>query len=131
MSAVGCVASPSAVAPAPSAANASLGGKYPRLAIKPRAAGAPSTAGVVFGETIKPNVAIGVLVVVGAGVFTLWRAREPLGVQQHPELRRLLARVWPAALFLLPNLQHSPADAEAMEAHEIEIMQKLGFKNPY
>jgi drug/metabolite transporter (DMT)-like permease len=30
---------------------------------------------VVFGETIKPNVAIGVLVVVGAGVFTLWRAR--------------------------------------------------------
>ena len=25
----------------------------------------------------------------------------------------------------------SEADAEAMEAHEIEIMQKLGFKNPY
>ncbi len=25
----------------------------------------------------------------------------------------------------------SEADAEAMEAHEIEIMHKLGFKNPY
>ena len=25
----------------------------------------------------------------------------------------------------------SEADAEAMEAHEIEIMRKLGFKNPY
>jgi len=25
----------------------------------------------------------------------------------------------------------SEADAEAMEAHEIEIMQRLGFKNPY
>jgi hypothetical protein len=23
------------------------------------------------------------------------------------------------------------ADADAMEAHEIEIMRKLGFKNPY
>ncbi|WP_376876738.1 DMT family transporter [Albirhodobacter sp. R86504] len=30
---------------------------------------------LVFGETIEMNVAIGVLVVVGAGVFTLWRAR--------------------------------------------------------
>jgi probable rRNA maturation factor len=25
----------------------------------------------------------------------------------------------------------SESDAEAMEAHEIEIMQRLGFKNPY
>jgi probable rRNA maturation factor len=25
----------------------------------------------------------------------------------------------------------SEADAEAMEAHEIEIMYRLGFKNPY
>jgi probable rRNA maturation factor len=25
----------------------------------------------------------------------------------------------------------SEADAEAMEAHEIQILQKLGFKNPY
>jgi probable rRNA maturation factor len=25
----------------------------------------------------------------------------------------------------------SESDAEAMEAHEIEIMRKLGFKNPY
>ena len=25
----------------------------------------------------------------------------------------------------------SDEDAEAMEAHEIEIMQSLGFKNPY
>ena len=30
---------------------------------------------VVFGETLRPNVALGAMVVVGAGVFTLWRAR--------------------------------------------------------
>lgn len=31
---------------------------------------------VVFGETIAPNVAIGAALVVGAGLFTLWRARK-------------------------------------------------------
>jgi drug/metabolite transporter (DMT)-like permease len=30
----------------------------------------------VFGETIRTNVAIGVAVVVGAGLFTLWRQRK-------------------------------------------------------
>lgn len=30
----------------------------------------------VFGETLKPNVAIGVLIVIGAGLFTLWRERR-------------------------------------------------------
>jgi len=29
----------------------------------------------VFGETLRPNVAIGAAIVVSAGVFTLWRAR--------------------------------------------------------
>jgi drug/metabolite transporter (DMT)-like permease len=31
---------------------------------------------LVFGETIRPNVAIGAALVVGAGLFTLWRARR-------------------------------------------------------
>ncbi|WP_372893103.1 DMT family transporter [Rhodosalinus sp.] len=30
---------------------------------------------LVFGETIRPNVALGAALVVGAGLFTLWRAR--------------------------------------------------------
>ena len=30
---------------------------------------------VVFNEVIRPNVAIGVCIVVGAGLFTLWRQR--------------------------------------------------------
>ena len=38
-----------------------------------------STIGVlVFGEVIKPNVAIGAVLVVSAGLFTLWRARVAL-----------------------------------------------------
>ena len=38
-----------------------------------------STIGVlVFGEVIKPNVAIGAVLVVSAGLFTLWRARMAL-----------------------------------------------------
>ncbi|MBC7139618.1 MAG: DMT family transporter [Defluviimonas sp.] len=30
----------------------------------------------LFGETLRPNVAIGAVIVVGAGLFTLWRARK-------------------------------------------------------
>ena len=30
----------------------------------------------IFGETLEPNVAIGALIVVAAGLFTLWRARS-------------------------------------------------------
>ena len=30
---------------------------------------------LVFGEVVRPNVAIGALLVVAAGLFTLWRAR--------------------------------------------------------
>ena len=38
-----------------------------------------STIGVlVFGEVIKPNVALGAVIVVSAGLFTLWRARVAL-----------------------------------------------------
>ncbi|REF70026.1 MULTISPECIES: DMT family transporter [Paracoccus] len=31
---------------------------------------------VIFGETLAPNVALGGLIVVGAGLFTWWRARQ-------------------------------------------------------
>ncbi len=35
-----------------------------------------STIGLlVFGETLRPNVALGAAIVVGAGMFTLWRSR--------------------------------------------------------
>ncbi|MEM9639651.1 MAG: DMT family transporter, partial [Pseudomonadota bacterium] len=30
----------------------------------------------VFGETIRPNVALGVAIIVAAGLFTLWRERQ-------------------------------------------------------
>lgn len=33
----------------------------------------------VFGETLEPNVAVGAAIVVGAGLFTLWRARARAG----------------------------------------------------
>jgi drug/metabolite transporter (DMT)-like permease len=34
---------------------------------------------VVFGETLETNVAIGAALVVAAGLFTLWRARQAQG----------------------------------------------------
>ena len=36
-----------------------------------------STLGMtVFGETLRPNVAIGAAIIVAAGLFTLWRTRQ-------------------------------------------------------
>ncbi len=75
---------------------------------------------------LNEDASIGSVIDCGHRLVTLWRAREPLGVQQHPELRRLLARVWPAALFLLPNLQHSPADAEPQAVQHLLALRELG-----
>ncbi|RLJ37668.1 DUF5682 family protein [Acidovorax sp. 106] len=75
---------------------------------------------------LNEDASIGSVIDCGHRLVTLWRAREPLGVQQHPELRRLLARVWPAALFLLPNLQHSPAEAEAQAVQYLLALRELG-----
>ena len=75
---------------------------------------------------LNEDASVGSVIDCGHRLVTLWRAREPLGVQQHPELRRLLARVWPAALFLLPNLQHSPADAEAQAVQHLLALRELG-----
>jgi drug/metabolite transporter (DMT)-like permease len=36
-----------------------------------------ATVGIlVFGETLRANVAFGVVIIVGAGLFTLWRERQ-------------------------------------------------------
>ena len=40
---------------------------------------------------LNEDASVGSVIDCGHRLVTLWRAREPLGVQQHPELRRLLA----------------------------------------
>ncbi len=62
----------------------------------------------------------------GHRLVTLWRAREPLGVQLHPQLRSLLERVWPAALFLLPDLGSCPEEAEAGAVKQWMSLRELG-----
>lgn len=52
-------------------------------------------------------------------LLTLWRAREPLGVQGHPQLRTLLLRAWSAALYLLPELANVKPDAEPAAVADI------------
>lgn len=51
--------------------------------------------------------------------------REPLGVQQHPQLHALLQRVWPAALFLLPNLAQCDENAEAESIRQLGSLREL------
>lgn len=62
----------------------------------------------------------------GHRLVTLWRAREPLGLQQHPQVRALLARVWPAALFLLPDLASCDAAGEADAVARLLLLRELG-----
>jgi hypothetical protein len=45
-------------------------------------------------------------------LLTLWRAREPMGLQDNPQLAALLQRTWSAALYLLPRLAQASADTE-------------------
>jgi len=61
----------------------------------------------------------------GHRLVTLWRAREPLGVQQHPQLHALLQRVWPAALFLLPDLAQCDESGEAKSIEQLASLREL------
>jgi hypothetical protein len=72
------------------------------------------------------DAALGSVVDCGHRLVTLWRAREPLGVQQHPQLRSLLERVWPAALFLLPDLGSCPEEAEGGAVKQLMSLRELG-----
>jgi hypothetical protein len=62
----------------------------------------------------------------GHRLVTLWRAREPLGLQQHPQVRALLDRVWPAALFLLPDLASCDAAGDTDAVAQLLLLRELG-----
>lgn len=72
------------------------------------------------------DASLGSVVDCGHRLVTLWRAREPLGVQQHPQLRTLLERVWPAALFLLPDLAQCDEGGEAKAIRQLLSLRELG-----
>ncbi|MES2889406.1 MAG: DUF5682 family protein [Pseudomonadota bacterium] len=72
------------------------------------------------------DASLGSVVDCGHRLVTLWRAREPLGVQQHPELRRLLGRVWPVALFLVPDLAAGDEGDEAGAVGRLLSLRELG-----
>lgn len=62
----------------------------------------------------------------GHRLLTLWRAREPLGVQAHPLLGSLLGRVWPAAMFLLSEIVWSDPDTADERIGQLLALRELG-----
>lgn len=62
----------------------------------------------------------------GHTLLTLWRAREPLGVQGHAALSELLQRVWPAALYLLPGLVDADENAAPEVVKSMLALRELG-----
>jgi hypothetical protein len=57
---------------------------------------------------------------------TLWRAREPLGMQGQPGLDRLMQSCWPAALFLLPALAGCKEEEEAALVDAVLALREFG-----
>ncbi len=80
----------------------------------------------MLSDHLDEDADLGSVVGCGHRLVTLWRAREPLGVQGHPQLGRLLARVWPAALYLLPNLAAGDENAEAGAVQQLLSLRELG-----
>ncbi|GAB3540402.1 DUF5682 family protein [Noviherbaspirillum agri] len=75
---------------------------------------------------LEEDANFGSVVDCGHRLATLWRAREPLGVQQHPELLGLMQKVWPSALFLLPDLARVKAEAEAEAVQHLLSLREFG-----
>lgn len=66
------------------------------------------------------------VVACGHALVTLWRAREPLGVREHPGVLQLMRRVWPAALFLLPGLADTAPDVESAQVNQLLALREFG-----
>ena len=66
------------------------------------------------------------VVACGHALVTLWRAREPLGVREHPGVLQLMRRVWPAALFLLPGLADTAPEAESAQVGQLLALREFG-----
>lgn len=66
------------------------------------------------------------VVACGHALVTLWRAREPLGVREHPGVLALMRRVWPAALFLLSGLADTGMDGESAQVGQLLALREFG-----
>lgn len=80
----------------------------------------------LLSEHLGEDASLSSVVECGHRLVTLWRAREPLGVQQNPQLRDLLLRVWPAALYLLPPLAQTAPDAQEPAVRLLLSLRELG-----
>ena len=58
-------------------------------------------------------------------LLMLWRGREPLGLQEHPQLRSLLLQAWNSALYLMPQLAQSRPEDEATAIANLKVMGTL------
>ena len=61
----------------------------------------------------------------GHKLLLLWRGREPLGLQEHPQLRQLLLQAWRTALYLMPQLAQLKPDEEARAIESLRSMRTL------
>jgi Family of unknown function (DUF5682) len=71
-----------------------------------------------------PNLAS--VVDCGHKLLLLSRSVEPLGMQQHAELSKLLTKTWHGALFLLPTLELGDESTEQQSVKQLISMRELG-----
>lgn len=58
-------------------------------------------------------------------LLLLWRGRELLGLQEHPQLRALLLQAWNTALYLVPQLAQAKPEDEAAAIGHLRTLRTL------
>jgi hypothetical protein len=79
----------------------------------------------MLAQHLEDDANPGSVIACGHRLLILWRAREPLGVQEHPQLRELLMHAWSNALYLLPQLADVKEDSEAAAIRSILSLRAL------
>lgn len=80
----------------------------------------------VLREHLDQDTSFASVVACGHRLVTLWRAREPLGVQGLSQIEELLQQVWPAALFLMSDLDYVDEGKESGVIQHLLSLRALG-----
>ncbi len=79
-----------------------------------------------LGAYLSEDATFESVVLCGHRLATLWRAREPLGAQQHPTILALMRQCWTGALYLLPGLAQVSVQHEAAAIRDLGLLREFG-----
>lgn len=79
----------------------------------------------LIGDLLDEDANAGSVITCSHRLLLLWRGREPLGLQEHPQLRALLLQAWNTALYLVPQLAQAKPEDEAAAIGHLRTLRTL------